>query len=59
MRVNKFNLMITFVKIKNIDKHLRETFRLLGLRKKGISHREMPSFEDHKIFVANNPYRYC
>ena len=58
MRVNKFNHMITFVKIKNIDKHLRETFRLLGLRKRGISHREMPSFEDHKIFVANNPYRY-
>jgi hypothetical protein len=50
--------MITFVKIKNSDEHLKETFRLLGLRKRGISHHEMPSFEDHKIFVANYPYRY-
>ena len=50
--------MITFVQIKNSDEHLKETFRLLGLRKRGISHLEMPSFEDHKIFVANNPYRY-
>ena len=32
-------------------------FELISLREDGISHSEMPSFEEHRHFCLNNPYK--
>ena len=50
--------MISFVEITSIDKDLRDSYHLLGLRTKSISHSSMPSFQEHKEFVQKHPYRY-
>ncbi|GIR95675.1 MAG: hypothetical protein CM15mP98_06450 [Paracoccaceae bacterium] len=50
--------MISFVKNTSIDKDLRDSYHLLGLRTKSISHSSMPSFQEHKEFVQKHPYRY-
>ena len=50
--------MISFVEITSIDKDLRDSYHLLGLRTKRISHSSMPSFQEHKEFVQKHPYRY-
>ena len=50
--------MISLVNIINCEEHFLETYRLLKLRNFSISHKKIPSFEDHKEFVLNHPYRY-
>ena len=51
-------LPITFERMsKNQDDDsIRFLYKLLQNRKYSISHSEMPSFEEHKSFVANHPY---
>ncbi len=39
------------------NEHINILYSLLGNRKYSISHKKLPSFEEHKIFVQKNPYR--
>ena len=48
---------IIFKKVVGTDSQILSLFSLLKSRKYNISHKYMPSFEDHKKFVINNPYR--
>ena len=51
--------MIKFIKVdQNSEKHIQFLFKLLSQRNFPISHESTPTFEDHKTFVQNNPYRY-
>ncbi|WP_417829387.1 GNAT family N-acetyltransferase [Thalassospira sp.] len=36
----------------------REIYQLLGERRHNISHRRLPSFEEHMEFIRSKPYRY-
>ena len=40
------------------DKDLKDSFHLLQLRMKNISHTSMPTFQEHKTFTLSHPYRY-
>ena len=55
-----FNTMISFAEITQKDKDLKDSFHLLQLRTKNISHtlNSMPTFQEHKTFVLSHPYRY-
>ena len=50
--------MISLIKITSCESHISETYRLLKLRNSSISHKEEPTFELHKEFVINHPYRF-
>ena len=50
--------MISFAEITQKDKDLKDSFHLLQLRTKNISHTSMPTFQEHKTFVLSHPYRY-
>ena len=50
--------MISFVEITQKEKDLKDSYHLLELRTKNISHTSMPTFQEHKTFVLNHPYRY-
>lgn len=49
---------IIFEQIKSESSILKELYELLDSRKYSISHESLPSFEDHKEFVENHPYRF-
>ena len=40
------------------DSQTEVLYELLKARKHTISHRNMPTYEDHASFVLNNPYRH-
>ena len=44
-------------KFQGADCQIHVLFELLSLREDGISHSVMPSFEEHKYFCLNNPYK--
>ena len=48
---------IKFIKVKNTEKHALLLYDLLKKRSHNISHQTLPTYEDHKKFLANNPYR--
>jgi len=48
-----FNLTI----IIPTDEQIRQLFAQLMVRKHNISHKLLPSFDEHEYFVLNNPYR--
>ena len=50
--------MISLIEITNSENHISETYRLLKLRTSSISHKKKPTFEEHKNFVINHPYRF-
>ena len=50
--------MISFAEITQKDKDLKDSFHLLQLRTKNISHTSMPTFQEHKTSVLSHPYRY-
>ena len=50
--------MISFVEITSKEADLKDSYHLLGLRTKSISHQSMPSFQEHQEFVQKHPYRY-
>ncbi len=50
--------MISLKEITNSEDHISETYRLLKLRTSSISHKKEPTFEEHKNFVINHPYRF-
>ena len=44
-------------KFKNIDETVENfLYKLLAEKEFSISHRNMPTFEEHKEFIKNNPY---
>jgi len=50
-------MSISFKKITGTNSQILILFSLLDNRKYKISHKSMPSLENHKNFVLNNPYR--
>ncbi len=46
-----------FIPVNESDEHIRALYNLLEERLHNISHNELPSFDKHKLFVLNNPYR--
>ena len=44
-------------KIEPTEKQIEILYELLKLRAHPISHADFPQFDEHKIFVINNPYR--
>ena len=56
--MNHCNFLMKFIEINNeINKsNLKFLYMLLKVREYSISHKEMPSFEEHSNFVQNHPY---
>lgn len=50
-------LTYKFEKITGESAQVVALYNLLHRRKYNISHKKMPTFEEHEIFVQNNPYR--
>tara|TARA_Y100000589_G_scaffold2402_1_gene2235 strand:+ start:1113 stop:1532 length:420 start_codon:yes stop_codon:yes gene_type:complete len=50
-------MSISFKKITGTNSQILILFSLLDKRKYNISHENMPSLENHRNFVINNPYR--
>jgi hypothetical protein len=48
---------ISLIPIKPSNKHIEILYNLLKQRVHNISHDQIPSFEEHKSFVLNHPYR--
>jgi len=41
----------------NSNKDIKILYKLLSKREHSISHKELPSYEKHELFVKKNPYR--
>lgn len=50
--------MYKLIDIINSDEHLMETYKLLDQREFSISHKKVPTFEEHRHFFENSPYRF-
>lgn len=48
---------VLFEKIEPTLKQIQVLYEQLKLREHSISHASLPTFNDHKHFVENNPYR--
>ena len=48
---------IQFEKVDGKSKQIFILYELLKNRKFNISHKSLPNFEDHELFVKKNPYR--
>ncbi len=48
---------IKFEVVKPTDKQIAILYKQLRERKYSISHKTLPNFEEHKLFVKTNPYR--
>lgn len=48
---------VLFEKIQPTLKQIQVLYEQLKLREHSISHTRLPTFNDHKHFVENNPYR--
>ena len=50
--------MIDLLEVNPFQKtHIKFLYELLKKKEFNISHEKLPSFEEHKTFVENNPYR--
>ncbi len=49
---------ISFEKVIGTDEQIDILYDHLKNRNCGISHKLLPSYQDHIVFVKNNPYRY-
>lgn len=47
----------TLIPINSSKKHIEILYNLLKERVHNISHKQLPSFEEHKSFILNHPYR--
>ena len=50
--------VVAFELVVNSDEQISALYNLLKERTYSISHRKVPSFEEHEKFVCSNPYRY-
>ena len=48
---------LSLILIKSSNKHIETLYNLLKKRVHNISHDQIPSFEEHRSFVLNHPYR--
>ncbi len=48
---------VRFVKVQKTFEHFEVLYTLLQQRTHTISHKKLPNFEDHILFVKKNPYR--
>jgi hypothetical protein len=55
---NQRNSNISFDNITGSDEQIEALYNQLKNRKYDISHRFLPRFQDHILFVKNHPYRY-
>ena len=51
------NSSLKFIRIRNKEAHIIALYDLLKTRIFNISNTQLPSLEEHKNFVVNNPYR--
>ncbi len=50
--------MLIFIEVeKNSEDHINSLYKILEHKIYHISHKDMPSFDDHLEFVHNHPYR--
>ncbi|QWE28990.1 hypothetical protein [Polynucleobacter sp. AM-7D1] len=47
----------SFIKVKKTIEHIDALYELLKKRVHNISHNSLPTYNDHKNFVKNSPYR--
>tara|TARA_Y200000002_G_scaffold341016_1_gene311926 strand:- start:86 stop:523 length:438 start_codon:yes stop_codon:yes gene_type:complete len=52
---NKFGILLIPVEPKK--EHIEVLYNLLKERIHNISHKKLPEFNEHKLFVLNHPYR--
>ena len=55
--MNAENKEFLFIPINDSEAHIEALYWLLKGRTQKISHQSLPSFEEHKAFVLNHPYR--
>ena len=55
--MNKPNSSLKFIRVKDKEEHITALYDLLKTRIFNISNTQLPSPEEHKNFVINNPYR--
>ena len=55
--MNSENKEYLFIPIDDSEAHIKTLYLLLKGRAQKISHQSLPSFEEHKAFVLNHPYR--
>jgi hypothetical protein len=48
---------LTFQKITGTDEQIYSLYKILKCKQHNISHKDLPSYEEHKNFVFNHPYR--
>ncbi len=51
------NKNIKLIRVQKKRKHIEFLYDLLKKKKFFISHTNIPSYEEHRIFVENHPYR--
>ena len=47
----------SLIPINSSKKHIEILYNLLKKRVHNISHKQLPSYEEHKSFILNHPYR--
>lgn len=47
----------SLIPINSSKKHIEILYNLLKERVHNISHKQLPSYEEHKSFILNHPYR--
>jgi hypothetical protein len=48
---------LSFLPVSNSEADIEALYKLLNDRSHSISHDSLTSFDEHKLFVLNNPYR--
>ena len=51
------NTGLSLIKVNFCEEHIKTLFDLLTNRRHRISHTQNPSYDEHKDFVKNHPYR--
>jgi hypothetical protein len=57
MKINSNADSLEFLSVTGSDKHVDALYSLLVQRRHSISHKEMPSPQQHRQFVLSHPYR--
>ena len=53
----QFQEVLAFVEVSKKPEQIKSLYELLARRTHNISHKEMPTFEQHCDFVKSDPYR--
>ena len=53
----QFQQVLAFVEVSKKPEQIKSLYELLARRTHNISHKEMPTFEQHCDFVKSDPYR--